>query len=131
LRSLPNFNIFQVRKLNDSDANQRINKSIFVLITIYLLLWSISILFSSILIPNSTLDPQSKVFLSRLFVQLNRLATALNAPVLYFCRYSKTLRKLIFNICFFLVRNIEHFSGKISKFCVIQIWLFQAKTMSF
>jgi hypothetical protein len=67
--------------------SHQLNQSIFVLMIIYLGFWLTSILFGNIIIPNLAIEnATTKLFYSRLFVQLNRLATVLNAPVLYFSR---------------------------------------------
>jgi hypothetical protein len=64
----------------------QINQSILVLVIIYMGFWLTSIL-SHIILPNLAIEnATTKLFYSQLFVQVTRLATVLNAPVLYFSR---------------------------------------------
>jgi hypothetical protein len=77
-----------VRKIGsgNSGMGQQLNKSILVLLLIYLCFWMTGII-GTLVIPSLAFDNAvTKLFYARLLVQLTRLATVLNAPVLYFCR---------------------------------------------
>jgi hypothetical protein len=66
--------------------NHQLNLSIFVLVFIYLGFW-MTTLISNIVIPSMAFDNAvTKLFYARLLGQMTRLASMLNAPVLYFCR---------------------------------------------
>ena len=78
---------FSAKRLPNENINKGLNKSILVLLFLNTSFWLINMLVGNIILPNTTALPADlKLLLSRLVVQLGRVATAINAPVLYFCR---------------------------------------------
>jgi hypothetical protein len=68
------------------DLNRRIYKTLAIVMSVIFFLYFMSVFGVLIIVILLTDDPMSFIYL-RLFAQLNTLAGAINAPVLYICRF--------------------------------------------